>query len=174
MTRKISILASLTASGSREATFGWLSQFRRPVPQATSSTLAACSNASEGQKYTASSSLQRSVKASRRGIAVIYRPPQRPHDPEMHQTKIGQQWHFGRRCMSGGQQEQSNPPIKATAGNVHYTYAATKTRMWLDQCRQVCVNFWRVETDRIRGVGRCRDGSAAGIDPRALLRCLPW
>jgi hypothetical protein len=26
----------------------------------------------------------------------------------MHQTKIGQQWHFDRRCMSGRQQEQSN------------------------------------------------------------------
>jgi hypothetical protein len=74
--------------------------------------------------------------------------------------------------MSGGQQEQSNPPIKATAGNVHYTYAATKTRMWLDQCRQVCVNFWRVETDRIRGAGRCGGGSAELIHVRYFVAYL--
>ena len=49
-----------------------------------------------------------------------------------------------------------------------------ETRVWSNQCRQVGVSLWRVETDRIRGAGRCARGSAPGIDPVALLRCLPW
>ena len=87
-------------------------------------------------------------------------------DPEMHQTKKGNQWHFGMKAHIGGDSETGIvPSLSATAANVHDVTEAHnllhgwETVVWCDSGYRVFTSGRRTRGGRLTGRSRCVRGN---------------
>ena len=98
-------------------------------------------------------------------------------DPEMHQTKKGNQWHFGMKMHIGVDSETGLVhSMSTTAANVHDVTEArnlcTGARQWCGATPGIGVstNGWRTWGGRLTGRWRCVQGNGGNWSPEVMRR----